>query len=214
MSQCTFNDCNKPALFGSDKCSFHKNRRQCKAPDCRNQVYARGVCVRHGGKKPCQIQGCTLFARGGVFCISHGGYVVKRFCNVDGCFTQAHARNLCVRHGGGRLCYYEGCRHHAREGGWCTKHRAFAVKPESSAPSSPAKDSSVQVTDNASPKASPTELYNEWIQLTHQVVKSLQADFASALLEPMPEPSLASPNAACDSLDWQFLLDDIDFLSV
>lgn len=119
---CRFNDCNNMAIIGTDKCSFHKNRRQCIIDECTNQVYARKLCVRHGGKKQCQADGCKAHARGGGYCLQHGGFSVKRFCTVDGCKKQAHARQKCVRHGGGRRCRINGCMQHARAGGICNRH--------------------------------------------------------------------------------------------
>ncbi|KAH9104382.1 hypothetical protein LEN26_008914 [Aphanomyces euteiches] len=188
MSICTFNDCNNQAIQGSVKCSFHKNRRQCKAKDCNNQVYARNLCVRHGGKKQCQYEGCDSYARGGNYCIQHGGIVVKRFCSVEGCTKQAHAKQLCVRHGGGRLCRSPGCQHHAREGGLCHKHNQVhkydnkkvepSVKSEvmSSVPSSPASSYSSEDDHQASPMASSAPL----------------------LPEPLPTSSLDPPNMAAN----------------
>ncbi|GLE06005.1 hypothetical protein PINS_up015216 [Pythium insidiosum] len=120
--KCRFNDCDNPATDDTDKCAFHKNRRQCCVPNCTNQVYARKLCVRHGGKKQCQADGCEAHARGGGYCLQHGGFVVKRFCIVEGCSKQAHARQKCVRHGGGRRCKVDGCMQHARAGGLCNRH--------------------------------------------------------------------------------------------
>ncbi|KAF0689526.1 Aste57867_19029 [Aphanomyces stellatus] len=164
MSICTFNDCENNAIPGSVKCAFHKNRRQCKAKECNNQVYARNLCVRHGGKKQCHFDGCDSYARGGNYCIQHGGIVVKRFCTVEGCTKQAHAKQLCVRHGGGRLCRTAGCQHHAREGGLCHKHNQGGPKYDGmssstsssagsctsgSAPSSPKKEFPVVKTETS-----------------------------------------------------------------
>lgn len=122
VKKCRFNDCDNPAVEGTSKCAFHKNRRQCCVENCTNQVYARKLCVRHGGKKQCQAEGCDAHARGGGFCLQHGGFVVKRFCIVEGCSKQAHARQKCVRHGGGRRCKVDGCEQHARAGGLCNRH--------------------------------------------------------------------------------------------
>ncbi|KAF0696983.1 Aste57867_12296 [Aphanomyces stellatus] len=119
---CAFKDCDNDALRGSDKCKFHKARKQCSSAGCLNIVYARNLCVRHGGKKKCLQLGCKSNAYGGDYCGQHGGVVSKRFCKQDGCDKQAHARGLCVRHGGGRICTVVGCIHHAREGGLCQKH--------------------------------------------------------------------------------------------
>ncbi|TMW59954.1 hypothetical protein Poli38472_005023 [Pythium oligandrum] len=122
VPKCRFNDCDNLSVDGTDKCAFHKNRRQCCVDNCTNQVYARKLCVRHGGKKQCQADGCEAHARGGGYCLQHGGFVVKRFCIVEGCSRQAHARQKCVRHGGGRRCKVDGCMQHARAGGLCNRH--------------------------------------------------------------------------------------------
>ncbi|CAK4137399.1 hypothetical protein LEN26_008911 [Aphanomyces euteiches] len=86
-------------------------------------VYARGRCVRHGGKKTCLTPGCASNVRGGGFCTKHGGRSPKRYCIVEGCQKQAHAHQKCVRHGGGRYCREPGCRQHIRVGGYCSQHK-------------------------------------------------------------------------------------------
>ncbi|KAG9411847.1 hypothetical protein AC1031_017477 [Aphanomyces cochlioides] len=121
---CKFNSCDKPAISGSDKCSFHKNRAHCSFPDCHNQVVSQKLCARHGGKKVCQAEGCTAHTRGRKFCLVHGGVVPKRFCSIEGCNKQAHSNQKCVRHGGGRYCKAPGCSFHARSGGLCRMHRS------------------------------------------------------------------------------------------
>ncbi|KAH9112940.1 hypothetical protein AeMF1_012825 [Aphanomyces euteiches] len=229
MTPCTFNDCSYEALPGSTKCSFHKNRRQCKAADCRNQVYARGLCVRHGGKKTCEFNGCTLFARGGNFCAMHGGSTVKRFCRIEGCQKQAHAKNLCVRHGGGRLCYFEGCQHHAREGGWCHKHRhcqrsrdsSFTSPIKSETVASPVKPVEILPipVPEVSKMSSPSELYHQWLQLTREMLFGLHGDPSSmgalsTLLAPLhrlPLPETKSDRFS-HKVDWDSLLLDDDVL--
>ncbi|RHY63934.1 hypothetical protein DYB34_009136 [Aphanomyces astaci] len=108
--------------MGTWKCEFHKNRVRCRSDDCRNQVYARYLCVRHGGKKKCQYPNCTGNARVGTYCCRHGATSKKKHCMMDGCTKVAHARRLCVGHGGGRLCKVEGCTAHARHAGCCRKH--------------------------------------------------------------------------------------------
>ncbi|RHX96974.1 hypothetical protein DYB25_003141 [Aphanomyces astaci] len=199
MSVCTFNDCTNHAIPGSVKCSFHKNRRQCKSKDCNNQVYARNLCVRHGGKKQCHYDGCDSYARGGNYCIQHGGIVVKRFCSVEGCAKQAHAKQLCVRHGGGRLCRTTGCQHHAREGGLCHKHNqnsnphalTTTVKAEVRTPTTDAVTPFTASThvdlDQLTPLPLLTDvdfvvpdlasnMYSKWLQLTQDVLWTLHPD--------------------------------------
>ncbi|KAF0700457.1 Aste57867_8986 [Aphanomyces stellatus] len=68
---CFFNDCVNPALPGRRKCAFHIKKGICAVPDCRNQVYARGHCIRHGGRKACQVPGCAANARVRGRCARH-----------------------------------------------------------------------------------------------------------------------------------------------
>ncbi|KAH9127241.1 hypothetical protein LEN26_002001 [Aphanomyces euteiches] len=124
-SVCHFKDCPKPAMSGSFKCSFHKHRAMCMSPGCHNQVYARGLCTRHGGKRECQYDGCDLHARVGVFCSRHGVGQVKKLCIHDGCTKLANARQRCVRHGGRRQCHVPDCSTHARRGGYCRRHSKY-----------------------------------------------------------------------------------------
>ncbi|KDO22484.1 hypothetical protein SPRG_21183 [Saprolegnia parasitica CBS 223.65] len=119
---CLFNECAHPAVPGTRKCSFHKNRIKCHVANCQNQVYARHLCVRHGGKKQCQYEGCVMNARVGNFCSRHGASNTKKQCIEEGCTKMAHAKQKCVRHGGGRKCRVESCKAHARTGGYCCRH--------------------------------------------------------------------------------------------
>ncbi|KDO15901.1 hypothetical protein SPRG_18562, partial [Saprolegnia parasitica CBS 223.65] len=50
-TECFFNGCTNSVMHGSWKCEFHKNRAKCTgSSSCHNQVFARNLCVRHGGK--------------------------------------------------------------------------------------------------------------------------------------------------------------------
>ncbi|OQR85997.1 hypothetical protein ACHHYP_11101 [Achlya hypogyna] len=122
VTACLFNECAHPAVPGTRKCSFHKNRIKCHVANCQNQVYARHLCVRHGGKKQCQYEGCVMNARVGNFCSRHGASNTKKQCIEEGCTKMAHAKQKCVRHGGGRKCRVESCKAHARTGGYCCRH--------------------------------------------------------------------------------------------
>ncbi|KAH9183810.1 hypothetical protein AeNC1_014214 [Aphanomyces euteiches] len=119
---CFFNDCSNPAEINSWKCHFHRHRGRCRIENCRNQVYARHLCGRHGGKKQCKVDGCTLNARLGAVCCKHGAGSLRKLCVHPNCTKQIHARDRCVRHGGGRQCRKEGCKNHARSGGYCRRH--------------------------------------------------------------------------------------------
>ncbi|OQR80941.1 hypothetical protein ACHHYP_16975 [Achlya hypogyna] len=120
---CFFNGCTNNVIPGSWKCEFHKNRAKCTGSStCHNQVFARNLCVRHGGKKPCIHEGCTGNARIGNYCSRHGASTSKKMCTEEGCTKVAHARQKCVRHGGGRRCRIDACEAHARNGGFCFRH--------------------------------------------------------------------------------------------
>ncbi|CAK4685042.1 hypothetical protein AeMF1_012023 [Aphanomyces euteiches] len=133
-ASCFFNDCSNDVVPGSWKCSFHKNRSRCLVDDCQNQVYARNLCVRHGGKRRCEAPNCERNVRIGSFCSSHGSGTSKKLCTEPGCSNVAHKRQRCVRHGGGRKCKIDGCKTHARSGGYCCRHTRLVglVKPSSS----------------------------------------------------------------------------------
>ncbi|ETW05809.1 hypothetical protein H310_03490 [Aphanomyces invadans] len=132
---CAFKGCDRRAPPDSDRCAGHRTRKQCRIAGCANVVYARQLCVRHGGKKQCQFPGgCQATAQGGDLCPAHGGEIIKRFCRIDGCDRQAHAKRLCVHHGGGRLCQYTGCPHHARAGGFCHKHKCTSPSDDDLGP--------------------------------------------------------------------------------
>ncbi|EQC25161.1 hypothetical protein SDRG_16968 [Saprolegnia diclina VS20] len=101
--------------------------RRCSRDGCLNQVYARALCVRHGGKKQCRVEGCSTYARGGAFCFKHGGRITRRYCIEPGCAKQAHARQRCVRHGGGRKCKVNECEYLAKYSGYCRRHTTATV---------------------------------------------------------------------------------------
>ncbi|KAF0691147.1 Aste57867_17571 [Aphanomyces stellatus] len=101
-------------------------RKQCRHPSaCPNLIYARGLCVKHGGKRRCAVPDCDQHVKGGRYCIQHGGHSAKRFCSVVGCDKQAHAKGRCVAHGGGQKCKVNGCVCHARIRGCCKAHAKY-----------------------------------------------------------------------------------------
>ncbi|KAF0684877.1 Aste57867_23121 [Aphanomyces stellatus] len=122
-----------PPLPNGVKCAFHRAREKCGVADCHNQTYARGFCVRHGGKKPCASPGCDGNVRIGEFCCKHAtSKGVARLCSLPGCVRTARVRGKCVKHGGGPLCSLEECSSYARIGGFCQRHRQ--MYDESKAP--------------------------------------------------------------------------------
>ncbi|KAH9143097.1 hypothetical protein AeRB84_012872 [Aphanomyces euteiches] len=120
--QCYFNGCNFTAAPGSWKCKFHMQRNRCKVQDCHNQVYARLLCVKHGGKLKCQVDGCDVNCRVGKFCTKHSPPEALRYCSVEGCSSHAHLAGKCFRHGGGRRCAFPDCTKFARRRGFCARH--------------------------------------------------------------------------------------------
>ncbi|KAF0712627.1 Aste57867_4763 [Aphanomyces stellatus] len=119
---CEFNTCANVAVLGSTKCLFHKHRLQCAVPACRNQVYARHLCARHGGKRPCAVDNCGQTAQVNGHCLAHGGATGKKQCVEAGCLKQAQAHQRCLKHGGGRRCTVPGCVQHVRSQGLCRSH--------------------------------------------------------------------------------------------
>ncbi|KAF0712626.1 Aste57867_4762 [Aphanomyces stellatus] len=117
---CQFNFCTNPAIDASlTKCDVHRHRALCAAPDCSNQVYARGYCARHGRCTKCNVAS----AQANGLCVTHGGLPPpKRYCVVNGCVKQAQARQRCIQHGGGRRCTVPGCVQHVRASGRCVRH--------------------------------------------------------------------------------------------
>ncbi|KAF0738518.1 hypothetical protein Ae201684P_019933 [Aphanomyces euteiches] len=122
MAECFFNGCTNSVIPDSFKCIFHSQRGRCLVQDCRNQVYARNLCVRHGGKRPCAFDGCNLNSRVGKFCTKHSPTDSVRRCSHEGCQNQSHLRGKCFRHGGSKFCMMEGCVTYARNRGYCTRH--------------------------------------------------------------------------------------------
>ncbi|KAG9409388.1 hypothetical protein AC1031_019642 [Aphanomyces cochlioides] len=122
VMQCYFNSCHNPPAGGTDKCDFHRNRGKCNVADCRNQVYARNLCVKHGGKRACQAPGCDKNTWLGGFCCKHNALIGNNKCSEVGCTNMAHARQKCIRHGGGRKCEVPDCTTQARAGGYCSRH--------------------------------------------------------------------------------------------
>ena len=51
-----------------------KTRGQCSSSGCSTLVYARGLCVKHGGKRTtaCTFSGCTTNAQARGLCTKHG----------------------------------------------------------------------------------------------------------------------------------------------
>ncbi|CAK4152351.1 unnamed protein product, partial [Aphanomyces euteiches] len=96
----------------------------CSAPNCRNQIYARGYCVRHGGKRQCLELNCFANARKQGYCSKHGPPPVKRYCQIQGCDRIAHYRRRCTKHGGGKKCNVDGCDNYSRIKGCCKRHAA------------------------------------------------------------------------------------------
>ncbi|OQR93982.1 hypothetical protein ACHHYP_01973 [Achlya hypogyna] len=101
----------------------------CSIHDCANQVYARGLCVRHGGRHRCFHPGCSTSARVGGYCSRHGGTKIKKHCIVDGCANKVNRNGRCVRHGGRRQCKVTDCVTHARSGGYCSRHAKSPLPP-------------------------------------------------------------------------------------
>ncbi|OQR91200.1 hypothetical protein THRCLA_09072 [Thraustotheca clavata] len=123
---CYFHGCNNKPMEGTVKCHFHRNRGLCRIPNCHNQVYARNLCVRHGGRHPCAFPGCSTNARLGQFCCKHSK--LKKLCQYPNCTNLIQINNLCIRHGGSKCCKYEGCSTPARTGGYCWRHRKYIAK--------------------------------------------------------------------------------------
>ncbi|KDO31517.1 hypothetical protein SPRG_03443 [Saprolegnia parasitica CBS 223.65] len=124
MKICCFHECTNASMDdGSFKCFFHRNRSMCSIAECWNQVYARGLCVGHGGRKSCEFPNCVGKARSGQFCTRHNARLeAKRMCGVPDCPRVAHRKGKCTRHGGGRLCQVDDCKTLARKGGYCWTH--------------------------------------------------------------------------------------------
>ncbi|CAK4223110.1 unnamed protein product, partial [Aphanomyces euteiches] len=160
---CYFNGCNNAAAAGSFKCLFHIHRSRCLIEGCRSQVYARNLCVRHGGKRQCAFEGCKLNSRVGLYCTKHSPSHILRLCSLEGCDNQAHLRGLCFRHGGGRVCKVEGCETFARNRGLCARHTPKAEKKTMTKttikPSCPPLD--LDTTTTAAPKLDETML--DWL---------------------------------------------------
>ncbi|KAF0682994.1 Aste57867_24924 [Aphanomyces stellatus] len=120
--KCYFNGCPRPTTGDSIKCKFHNLRSICLVQDCRNQVFARNLCVRHGGKKTCCHDDCNENVRIGDLCGKHGAGTTRKPCIEPGCSKFAQSKMRCSAHGGGQRCKLDTCTAHARKGGYCTRH--------------------------------------------------------------------------------------------
>ncbi|EQC38721.1 hypothetical protein SDRG_03686 [Saprolegnia diclina VS20] len=129
MSRCFVLGCDLPPTDAtSQKCEKHKHRAKCQGdPLCYNQVYARGRCVRHGGKKPCLYHGCTGNARRNDMCHRHGG-ARHRLCSEPGCDKIVSERRKCSRHGDTALCHFPRCLLKARLQGYCGTHYRYKAQ--------------------------------------------------------------------------------------
>ncbi|KAF0699648.1 Aste57867_9793 [Aphanomyces stellatus] len=168
---CYFKGCSRPTTGDSVKCEFHKQRSICLVQDCRNQVFARNLCVRHGGKKTCRHDGCNENVRLGDLCGKHGAGSTRKLCIETGCEKFAQTRQRCSAHGGGQRCKLEGCSTHARKGGYCTRHtnlsRENLVAKYSPMPASPtsstASSDSTTKSNVSSSKMSLRNILNEFV---------------------------------------------------
>ncbi|KDO20783.1 hypothetical protein SPRG_13535 [Saprolegnia parasitica CBS 223.65] len=118
---CLFQGCDALVDGESQKCAFHRNRKKCSVDFCSNQVYARGFCIRHGGKLLCCYPQCSRNARKDGVCTQHSQ--LKPLCSVAGCSKLARRNQKCVGHGGGHPCIVPGCHTNARFRGHCWRHR-------------------------------------------------------------------------------------------
>ncbi|KAF0697842.1 Aste57867_11496 [Aphanomyces stellatus] len=123
-SLCFFKDCSNPVDGPSAwKCHAHKHRSRCLVELCSNQMYARNLCIRHGGKRTCAMANCDRNVRVGGYCVNHGASLNKELrCNEANCSNVARKQRKCVRHGGGKQCQVDGCKTHARKAGFCCRH--------------------------------------------------------------------------------------------
>ncbi|OQS05474.1 hypothetical protein THRCLA_02403 [Thraustotheca clavata] len=131
-TSCQFHGCSNTPLPSLDKCSFHRYRTKCKVKECRNQVYARKLCVCHGGKKICEFPFCLANVRTGNFCVRH----TKKSnptCTQEGCKLTAYISSKCIRHGGGKLCLIDDCTMPVHNGNLCWRHRNRVVSFNSEA---------------------------------------------------------------------------------
>ncbi|CAK4171274.1 unnamed protein product, partial [Aphanomyces euteiches] len=122
--KCFFSGCHLDASPGSWKCDLHKHRSRCAVQDCRNQVYAKKLCVKHGGKPKCKVEGCQVTIRVGDYCSKHVPKDAIKLCSLEGCTTRVHLAGRCFRHGGGKNCVFPQCTKYARVRGLCYRHSA------------------------------------------------------------------------------------------
>ncbi|KDO15829.1 hypothetical protein SPRG_18635, partial [Saprolegnia parasitica CBS 223.65] len=106
---CLFDGCTNPSLPSRNKCHFHRYRSKCSVDDCFNQVYARRLCVSHGGKKLCKHPHCATPARIGDYCTKHTTRIPAACQFGGGCARPATAGGLCTLHGGGTPCAVDCC---------------------------------------------------------------------------------------------------------
>ncbi|CAK4079885.1 unnamed protein product [Aphanomyces euteiches] len=200
---CFFNDCENAAAAGSWKCSFHKNCSRCLADDCKNQVYARKLCVRHGGKRRCDVPDCDRNVRLGSFCSAHSSAIVKKICEEEGCTNVAHNRQRCVRHGGGRKCKIQGCKTHARSGGYCCRHS----HKEAISPLSILTDSAPDIDVNLTP----ADEWKFWQELSFDGLPTADESMAKALTHSIDIISVVWDDFMSSAPDEMFAVDQCNY---
>ncbi|KAG9401777.1 hypothetical protein AC1031_007490 [Aphanomyces cochlioides] len=200
---CFFNDCENAAAAGSWKCSFHKNRSRCLVDDCKNQVYARKLCVRHGGKRRCDVPDCDRNVRLGNFCSAHSSAIVKKMCEEEGCTNVAHSRQRCVRHGGGRKCKLQGCKTHARSGGYCCRHS----HNEAITPLSFLTDSAPDIVVNLTP----ADEWKFWQEISFDGLPTVDESMTKALTHSIDIISVVWDGFMSSSPDETLALDQCNY---
>ncbi|CAK4706413.1 unnamed protein product [Aphanomyces euteiches] len=97
--KCYFTACEELVVPGTFKCARHQRKSRCSVAGCLNQIYSKGVCVRHGARSsPCCIQGCNRNERVSGLCNHHATVLPETNCSHPGCTAKARGSATCKRH--------------------------------------------------------------------------------------------------------------------
>ncbi|KAH9105681.1 hypothetical protein LEN26_014678 [Aphanomyces euteiches] len=146
---------------------------------------------------------CDRNVRLGSFCSAHSSAIVKKICEEEGCTNVAHNRQRCVRHGGGRKCKIQGCKTHARSGGYCCRHS----HKEAISPLSILTDSAPDIDVNLTP----ADEWKFWQELSFDGLPTADESMAKALTHSIDIISVIWDDFMSSAPDEMFAVDQCNY---
>ena len=104
---------------------------RCIKYNCKNQVYARGFCLKHDPNfgKRCKEENCKNRARARGYCNSHDPSSNRGKCKEVNCNNLSESRGYCNSHDPNRkMCKEENCNNLSQNKGYCNSHDPNAKK--------------------------------------------------------------------------------------